>query len=111
MHAHNLTLLFYSFSSKISVKHVKLEEGLIKHNDQNKNYLCRLKLTENPLYSIKWGQPLPTIPEEDADEYIAVTGYLTFHRPTPKRKNMGESVNTKQDVTIAIHPLISPRLM
>ncbi|XP_052718782.1 uncharacterized protein LOC128190690 [Crassostrea angulata] len=98
-------------TSKISVRHVKLEEGLIKHNDQNKNYLCRLKLTENPLYSIKWGQPLPTIPEEDADEYIAVTGYLTFHRPTPKRKNMDESMNTKQDVAIAIHPLISPRLM
>lgn len=106
MYAHHLTLLFYLFFSKISVKHVKLEEGLPKHNDKNKNYLYKLKLTENPLYSIKWGQPLPTIPEEDADEYIAVTGYLTFHRPTPKRKNNDESMNTKEDVAIAIHPKI-----
>lgn len=106
MYSHHLTLLFYLFFSKISVKHVKLEEGLIKHNDKNKNYLYKLKLTENPLYSIKWGQPLPTIPEEDANEYIAVTGYLTFHRPTPKRKNNDESMNTKEDVAIAIHPKI-----
>lgn len=106
MYSHHLTLLFYLFFSKISVKHVKLEEGLIKQNDKNKNYLYKLKLTENPLYSIKWGQPLPTIPEENADEYIAVTGYLTFHRPTPKRKTMDESMNTKEDVAIAIHPKI-----
>lgn len=95
MYVYNLIQLFYFFFSKIFVKYVKLEEGLIKYNDQNKNYLCRLKFIENFLYSIKWGQFLLIIFEEDVDEYIVVIGYLIFYRLILRRKNMDEFMNIK----------------
>ncbi|XP_048753551.1 uncharacterized protein LOC125664786 [Ostrea edulis] len=66
-------------SRKYTVRQVK--EGTDKLT-LVENSLCRIKLTENPLYSIRWGSTLPTIPEEDPDEYnVAITGYLTFHKP------------------------------
>lgn len=74
----NLIRNYYHFR-KYTVRQVK--EGTDKLT-LVENSLCRIKLTENPLYSIRWGSTLPTIPEEDPDEYnVAITGYLTFHKP------------------------------
>lgn len=91
---------FYDFifhTRNISIRRVK---DLLQKDANIDKSQCRFKATENPLYSIKWGLPLPTIPEENADDYVAVTGYLTFHRPRPKHGNLHKSteVTSPKDV-------------